>query len=70
MLDIENYGCNGNLLCDHGVAERNLISSLDSHFNVIIIIIIALDLIVVVVIANKHRPTGGVLIIIIINRFV
>ena len=22
-LDIQNYGCNGNLLCDHGVAEKN-----------------------------------------------
>ena len=30
-LDIQNYGCNGNLLCDHGVAERNRISSLQSH---------------------------------------
>ena len=31
MRDIQNYGCNGNLLCDHGVVERNRISSLDSH---------------------------------------
>ena len=30
-LDIQNYGCNGNLLCDHGVVERNRISSLHSH---------------------------------------
>ena len=30
-LDIQNYGCNGNLLCDHGVVERNRISSLWSH---------------------------------------
>jgi len=30
-LDIQNYGCNGNLLCDHGVVERNRISSLESH---------------------------------------
>jgi len=22
-LDIQNYGCNGNLLCYHGVVERN-----------------------------------------------
>ena len=22
-LDIQNYGCNGNLLCDHGAVERN-----------------------------------------------
>ena len=29
-LDIQNYGCNGNLLCDHGVAERNRISSLQT----------------------------------------
>jgi len=21
-LDIQNYGCNGNLLCDHGVVEK------------------------------------------------
>jgi len=25
-LDILNYGCNGNLLCYHGVVERNRIS--------------------------------------------
>jgi len=30
-LDIQNYGCNGNLLCYHGVGERNRISSLQSH---------------------------------------
>jgi len=30
-LDILNYGCSGNLLCDHGVVERNRISSLQSH---------------------------------------
>ena len=30
-LDIQNYGCNGNLLCDIGVVERNHISSLQSH---------------------------------------
>ena len=24
-LDIQNYGCNGNLLCDHGVVERTLL---------------------------------------------
>jgi len=30
-LDIQNYGCNGNLLCDHGVVERNRISFLESH---------------------------------------
>ena len=29
-LDILNYGCSGNLLCDHGVVERNRISSLQS----------------------------------------
>jgi len=27
-LDIQNYGCNGNLLCYHGVVERNRISLL------------------------------------------
>ena len=27
-LDIQNYGCNGSLLCDHGVVERNRISYL------------------------------------------
>ena len=27
-LDIQNYGCNGNLLCYHGVVERNRISFL------------------------------------------
>jgi len=31
MLDIQNYGCNGNLLCYHGVVERNRISSFQSH---------------------------------------
>ena len=30
-IDIQNYGCNGNLLCYHGVVERNRISSLQSH---------------------------------------
>jgi len=30
-LDIQNYGCNGKLLCYHGVVERNRISSLQSH---------------------------------------
>jgi len=30
-LDIQNYGCNDNLVCDHGVVERNRISSLQSH---------------------------------------
>jgi len=30
-LDIQNYGCSGNLLCYHGVVERNRISSLQSH---------------------------------------
>jgi len=30
-LDIQNYGCNGNSLCYHGVVERNRISSLQSH---------------------------------------
>ena len=30
-LDIQNYGCNGSLLCYHGVMERNHISSLQSH---------------------------------------
>jgi len=30
-LDIQNYGCNGNLLCYHGVVEINRISSLQSH---------------------------------------
>jgi len=30
-LDIQNYGCNGNLLCDYGVVERNRISFLQSH---------------------------------------
>jgi len=30
-LDIQNYGCNGSLLCYHGVVERNRISSLQSR---------------------------------------
>ena len=30
-LDIQNYGCNCNLPCYHGVVERNRISSLQSH---------------------------------------
>ena len=30
-IDIQNYGCNGNFLCYHGVVERNRISSLRSH---------------------------------------
>jgi len=28
---MQNYGCNGNLLCYHGVVERNRISSMQSH---------------------------------------
>ena len=38
MLDVQNYGCNGNLLCNHGVVERNRtnrISSLQSHEKVL-----------------------------------
>jgi len=31
MLDIQKYGGNSNLLCYHGVVERNRISSLQSH---------------------------------------
>jgi len=38
-LDIQN-GCNGNLLCNHGVVERNRISSLQSHGKALEIIII------------------------------
>jgi len=30
-IDIQNYGCNGNLLCYHSVVEKNRISSLQSH---------------------------------------
>ena len=30
-LDIQNYHCNGSLLCYRGVVERNRISSLQSH---------------------------------------
>jgi len=30
-LNIQNYGCNVNLLYDHGAAERNRISCLGSH---------------------------------------
>ena len=30
-LDVQNYGCNGNLLSDHGVVESNRISSLQTH---------------------------------------
>jgi len=30
-LDIQNYHCNGSLLCCRGVVERNRISSLQSH---------------------------------------
>jgi len=30
-LDIQNYGCNGNLLCYRGVVERNRISYSQSH---------------------------------------
>ena len=40
-LDIQNYGCNGNLLSNHGVVERNRISSLQSRFSYIHQIIIA-----------------------------
>ena len=31
-LDIQNYVCNGNLLCYHGVVEKNHISSLQSQY--------------------------------------
>ena len=40
-LDIQNYGCNGNLLCYHGVVERTRISSF-----IIILILIFLILMV------------------------
>jgi len=39
-LYIQNYGCNTNLLCDHGVVERSRISSLQSHGKVNLFIII------------------------------
>jgi len=29
--NIQNYGCNGNLLSDHGIVERSRISSLERH---------------------------------------
>jgi len=31
-LDIQNYGCNGNLLCYHGVVERNRISCYNFYY--------------------------------------
>ena len=37
-IDIQNYGCNGNLLCYHGVVERNRISSLQSHGNALLLL--------------------------------
>ena len=37
-LDIQNYGCNGNLLCDHGVVERNRISSLQSRWKALLLL--------------------------------
>ena len=30
-LDLQNYGCNGSFLCNHGVMEINRISSLERH---------------------------------------
>jgi len=30
-LDMQNNGCNGNLLCERDAVERNGISSLESH---------------------------------------
>ena len=36
---MQNYGCNGNLLCYHGVVERNRISTLQSRIIIIIFII-------------------------------
>jgi len=38
-LHIQNYGCNGNLLCYHGVVERNRISSLQSHGKALLILL-------------------------------
>ena len=38
-LDIQNYSCNGNLLCYHGVVERNRISSLQSHGKALLLLI-------------------------------
>ena len=37
-LDIQNYDFNGNLLCYHGVVERNRISSLQSHGNALLLL--------------------------------
>ena len=37
-LDIQNYVCNGNLLCYHGVVEKNTIPL--CRANIIIIVII------------------------------
>ena len=35
-LDIQNYGCNGNLLCYHGVMERNRVVVIDYQLLTII----------------------------------
>jgi len=39
-LDIQNYDFNGNLLCYHGVVERNRISSLQSHGNALLLLLL------------------------------
>jgi len=44
-LDIQNYGCNGNLLCYHGVVERNRISCYYYYYYYYSIVLTSLDLV-------------------------
>ena len=41
-LDMQNHGRNGNLLCDHGVVQRNRISSLQSHVKALLLLLLLL----------------------------
>jgi len=45
IITIIFYGCNSNLLCYHGVVERNCISSLHSHGKAISLLFIIILLI-------------------------
>ena len=65
--NIQNYRCNGNFLCYHGVVERNRISSLESHgkayrkrnvvsrvSSVIVLIRLPISIIIIIIILNYY----------------
>jgi len=56
-LDVQNYGCNCNLLCYHGVLERNRISFL---LLLLFFIIITIIIIVIVIVLRLTRRVSAI----------